>query len=150
MILKDYIEALELPWEIRTETLSSLHEHFKAKHFTAADVLEFYRQRDSSKFVEAVKIFEKGKLFRAQMQSYESWSAFDYFKDDEAVAELYLSLEDSAQMKKGEGTPENIRRFIFTRVYGARPRSTDTPERAQKIKEIWISQNKRFNWNWNP
>ena len=152
MELKDYIAGWEKELkedEERPNPLSELYAHFKKGTFTPEQVLEFYRVRDTPRFIEAVKLFEKGKLFQAQMQSYESWERHDYAREDKIAAEAYLSVEDSAQMKKAEGTPANIRRFIFMRVYGSRPRGDDMSEKAQKIKDKWIFENKKYNWRWN-
>lgn len=152
MTLGEYIQAIERPLvmgEVRTVNLSDLYQHFQQGHFTPKDVLEFYRQRDSPRFIQAVKLFEEGKLFTSQMQSYDGWEAGYFAADDRARANDYLSLEDSAQQKNAEGTPANIRRFIFIRIYGKRPNPNDMGEQAQKIKDRWIAENKRFNWYWN-
>lgn len=143
MQLAEYIAAIEKPLklgEVREVNLSDLYTHFKAGHFTPAQVLEFYRQRDSPRFIEAVKAFEQGKLFRAQMQSFESWQHCDYAKEDRIAAEAFLSVEDSAQQKH-----EGIRNFIMLRVYGKR---SDT-NNEDKFKQGWISENNRHNWRWN-
>lgn len=148
MKLEDFIKAAERPLvkdEVREITLSHIHEHFRAGHFTPDQVLEYYRQRDTPKWIELVKKFEAGKLFIAQMQSFESWSFGDYAKEDKAAAQNYLSLEDAAMMRKAEGTPESIRLFIFNRVYGKR----GDPSNEDKFKQDWIKQNARLNWRWN-
>lgn len=150
MKLEDYINALELPQEQRTETLSSIEGHFKAGHFTPKDVLDFYIKRDSPKHHALTLLYAQGKLFKAQMQSYESWAAGDYAGQDKNTVEDYLSLEDAAGRKRDtEGICPKIRLFIFTRIYGKRPSSSDTPEQAQKTKENWMAQNKANQWYWN-
>lgn len=149
MKLSEYIDAIEKPLkvdEIREVNLSDLYHHFKEGHFTPNHVLEYYRVRESPRFIEAVKLFEAGKLFTSQMQNYDGWAAGYYAADDRERAANYLSLEDAAMMRKADGTPENIRLFIFVRIYGARPRSDDM---GDKVKDKWIAENKRFAWYWN-
>lgn len=149
MTLGEYIKAIERPLvlgETRDINLSDLYSHFQQGHFTPKDVLEYYRQRDSPRFIQAVKLFEEGKLFVAQNQSFDGWSAGYFGREDRERAIDYLALEDAAQQKHAQGTPANIRLFIFVRVYGARPRSDDM---SSKIQEKWIAENKRFNWFWN-
>lgn len=146
MTLHEMIVALEQPYETRTAVLSDFMDSLKAGEFTREQVLEYYRQRDSPRFIAAVKLFEEGKLFVAQNQSFDGWSNGFFARQDKERAEDYLSLEDSAQQRKAEGTPANIRRFIFVRIYGARPRSDDM---SSKIQEKWVAENKRFNWYWN-
>lgn len=143
MQLADYIAGWERKLEkdeVRENPLSELYAHFKAGTFTWQAVLEFYRQRDSPRFIEAVKLFEQGKLFRAQMQSFESWQHCDYAKEDRATADTYLSVEDAAQQKH-----EGIRNFIAARIFGKRSDSHN----EDKFKQDWIKQNARFNWHWN-
>ena len=153
MELSQYIESWEQKLEKGHERqfpLADLYGHFKAGKFTSEQVLEFYRQRDSPHFIEMVKRYEQGKLFKAQMQSWESWAHFDYIEDDKAIAEKYLALEDAAQMRKAEGTPNSIRLFIMTRIHGTRPRSNDSEKYVEHLKKVWISQNEKLNWRWNP
>lgn len=146
MTLHEMILELEKPYEHRTATLSDFMEALKAGTFTREQVFEYYRQRDSPRFIQAVKLFEEGKLFVAQNQSFDGWANGFFARQDKERAEDYLSLEDAAQQRKAKGTPENIRNFIFTRIYGARPRSDDM---SSKIQEKWVAENKRFNWFWN-
>ncbi len=150
MTVAEYVTEWEKKLEIGAEReypLSDLYAHFKKGTFTPEQVLEFYRQRDSPKWIEKVKIFEQGKLFSAQTQSFESWSHCDYAKEDKAIAENYLCLEDAAQMRKAKGAPEQIRAFIFTRVYGKRPSSD---QQDQKAVAAWGFENKRNGWTWMP
>lgn len=143
MKLAEFIAAAERPLvkdEVREITLSHIHDHFRAGHFTPEQVLEFYRQRDTPKWIELVKKFESGKLFIAQMQSFESWQHCDYAKEDRATADTYLSVEDAAQQKH-----EGIRNFIAARIFGKRSDSHN----EDKFKQDWIKQNARFNWHWN-
>lgn len=149
MTLDEMIKALEEPWQTRTATLLDFMEELKKGTFSREQVWEYYRVRDTPRFIHCVKLFEEGKLFASQMQSFDSWSNADYATQDKERAEDYLSLEDAAQQKKATGSPENIRRFIFTRVYGARPRQDDMSDKAQKIKDKWMFENKRYNWYWN-
>ena len=140
MKLSEYIEAVETPLEAgksRDINMSDLYGHFKAKHFTPENVLEFYRQRDSPKFIALVQKYEAGKLFAAQMQSWPNWTAHDYQREDKVVAETFLSIEQSAQQHHAK-----IRHFIFTRVYGSRA-SDD------KANEKWCKDNLTFGWRWN-
>lgn len=143
MQLAEYIQAIEKPIkkdEVREINLSDLYAHFKAGYFTPAQVLEFYRQRDSPRFIEAVKKFEVGKLFIAQMQSFESWQHHDYAKEDRATADVFLSLENSAQQRH-----DGIRNFIAARIFGKR----NDQHNEEKFKQEWIRQNNNFNWIWN-
>lgn len=147
MKLSEYIAAIERPLklgETREVNLSELYGHFQASHFAPKDVLEFYRVRDSPRFIQAVQLFQQGKLFTAQTQSFEGWENGYFAKEDKARAQDFLSLSDSAQQKH-----EDIERFIWIRVYGKRPNPNDMGEQSQKIKDTWIKQNKIFNWNWN-
>lgn len=142
MKLSEYIAEIEKPLVVgadRKHNVSDLHDHFKAGHFTPAQVLDFYKQRDTSAFIALAQQFQKGKLFSAQSQGWESWTHGDYAVQDKGIAENYLSIEQSAQQKDLA-----IRSFIFCRVYGSRKNDGD-----EKHRQRWIDDNQRNNWRWN-
>ncbi len=154
LTVTEFIAAIEKPLvkgEARAVNLSDLYEHFKLGHFRPTDILEFYRQRESPRFVEAVRLFERGLLFKAQTQSFDSWCAGDYKAVDVNLANAYLSVEDAAQFTKDPGLPANIRSFIWRRVYAKRPGAFSDTVEQDNYRKAWVEENLRMRWQtWAP
>ncbi len=144
MTVEEFVKSVEVHNGKTDHGLSHLNAHFRAGEFTPEDVLNFYARRDTPKYLALVQDFARGKLFIAQQQSFESWAAHDYAKEDKAKAEEYLGLEDSAMQKN---LP--IRNFIFMRVYGQRPRSNEDAKQVDHIQKKWIRENADHAWRWN-
>ncbi len=131
--------------EAGQEKLTNLYSYFKAGAFLPAEILAAYKMKDQPRFFEKVQAFSDGKLFLAQTQDFDSFLDGVGSRDDKYRAWEYLSIEESVQQINPE-----IRLFIQARIHCARPGAKELEGMAatEKLREIWIGQNKRNGWNW--